>query len=515
MLRKLFPGSQKYWTIMQEHKRRKLNHSRLIRYQAMQQAFIRDNKLNTILSCKPKTAFSLLKSSRRPENKKISQINVGDLCFRDNLVPDGIYHSIEQLKTEPISHVQSDPQLPNFDEEYRLILDICASGENIPPVSREKAFELLTSLRSSVNDYFSITSLHFLNAGEAGLDHFHLLMNAIIGNINLSCMSELNTIYAVVLFKGHGKDRENARSYRTISTCPLLSKAIDKYVREMSIEDWQKRQSPTQFQGPDMSHELASLLLTETLQYSLHVLKKPVYALFLDAKSAFDRTTNKILVRNLFLAGTNDKRLLYLNNWLCNRKTFCEYDKVMMGPICDTRGLEQGGISSSDEYKIYNNEQGIVAQSSNLGVPILNSVISCVSLADDTVLLSNHIYDLENLLFLTNKYCNKYDVTLVPEKTHLIAFHSKKDNESIQNVKSTSNISLNGLELPFSQQTEHLGVVRSESLNNDVCILDRMTAHRKQLFSILPAGLALHHSGNPAAALRVEKFTACQSCCQD
>ena len=64
-----------------------------------------------------------------------------------------------------------------------------------------------------------------------------------------------------------------------------------------------------------------------------------------------------------------------------------------------------------------NNEQGTVAQSSNLGVPFFDKVISCISLADDTVLLANQIFDLENLLYLSNQYCAKYDVALVPEKT--------------------------------------------------------------------------------------------------
>ena len=45
-----------------------------------------------------------------------------------------------------------------------------------------------------------------------------------------------------------------------------------------------------------MSHELASLLLTETIMNSVHVSKRQVYALFLDARAAFDRVLRKILV---------------------------------------------------------------------------------------------------------------------------------------------------------------------------------------------------------------------------
>ena len=136
-----------------------------------------------------------------------------------------------------------------------------------------------------------------------------------------------------------------------------------------------------------MSHELACLLLTETLQFSILVSKRSVFALFLDAKSAFDRVIREILIRNLYLAGTNDQKLIYLDERLKNRHTYCEFEKVMMGPILDTRGLEQGGMSSSDMYKLYNNEQAIVAQSSCLSVPVYDQIVSCISLADDAVLL--------------------------------------------------------------------------------------------------------------------------------
>ena len=54
-------------------------------------------------------------------------------------------------------------------------------------------------------------------------------------------------------------------------------------MRDLSIEGWNEDQAPTQYQGSGMSHELASLLLTETVQHSLYISKRPVYALFLDA----------------------------------------------------------------------------------------------------------------------------------------------------------------------------------------------------------------------------------------
>ena len=84
----------------------------------------------------------------------------------------------------------------------------------------------------------------------------------------------------MVLFKGHGKDRESDRSYRTISTCPLMSKALDKYAGRLFESGWANAQAETQFQGNGSSHELAALLLTETIQHSLFVDFQPVFVLF-------------------------------------------------------------------------------------------------------------------------------------------------------------------------------------------------------------------------------------------
>ena len=99
-----------------------------------------------------------------------------------------------------------------------------------------------------------------------------------------------------------------------------------------------------------MSHDLASLLLSEAITFSLYTNMRPLFALFLDARSAFDRTVREILIRLLYLHGTSGDRLLYFNNRLGNRKTFCEWDKKVLGPIHDVQGVEQGGVPSGDLY---------------------------------------------------------------------------------------------------------------------------------------------------------------------
>ena len=94
-----------------------------------------------------------------------------------------------------------------------------------------------------------------------------------------------------------------------------------------------------------------------------------------------------------------------------------EWDKQLMGPIDDGKGVEQGGVNSGDYYKIFGKPQLELAQSSKLGVPLPgNLTVSGIGQADDTLLVSNNIHALQNLLQLTLHFCSKYKVDLCVEE---------------------------------------------------------------------------------------------------
>ena len=99
------------------------------------------------------------------------------------------------------------------------------------------------------------------------------------------------------------------------------------------------------------SHELAALAVTEAVLQGLHANKEPVFTLMLDALSAFDRVIIEHAVRCAYLAGTVDEGLIYLDNRLRSRKTYIQWGNDLMGPICDTMGVEQGGCHSDRVYR--------------------------------------------------------------------------------------------------------------------------------------------------------------------
>ena len=172
-----------------------------------------------------------------------------------------------------------------------------------------------------------------------------------------------------------------------------------------------------------------------------------------------------------------------------------------MGPINDTLGVEQGGVNSDSLYKLVNNEQLLVSQSSKLGATLGEITISAIGQADDVVLLSNNKFSLKNLLFLNLKYCDKYMVQLVPDKTKLQVFLPKELQYLADYFTSLSPLEISSQRIAFSELAEHVGVLRSAS-GNLLNILNRFKSHNKALGAILPSGLARKHRANPAASLR-------------
>ena len=134
--------------------------------------------------------------------------------------------------------------------------------------------------------------------------------------------------------------------------------------------------------------------------------------------SAFDNVVKENVMKNAYLSGTTDQGLLYLDARMASRRTFPEWNKVLMGPIYDDLGLEQGGINSGDLYKLQNNSQLTTAQQSQLGINCGPVTVSSIGQADDTLLNADCIFKLNGLVHLTEEYCLSSHVTLVPEKTN-------------------------------------------------------------------------------------------------
>ena len=464
----------------------------------------RDEQLLSILGDNPSALYSFIKSSRSGANTLIEKLTVGDKTYTGDRVSDGFFDSMTSLKTYKQAELKKDVIAEQLSL-YEHIKKLCKEKKSIPPITLLGATNLLSRLKKNVKDVYSVTALHYINAGEEGTKHFHALINAIIHDVKNAAIDELNIAHGIIVFKGHKKSKTSERSYRCISSCPFLSKAVDLYIRDLHQDKWDICQASTQYQGTGSNHDLASLLVTEVVQHSLHVLRQPVFLLALDAQSAFDRCLRQILICELFKAGLTDDSLLLIDNRLASRTTVYEWNRELMGPAPDETGFEQGGINSSDYYKMYNNEQLETAQASGLGVDLGSCTVSAVGQADDVLLCSNSIDSLRLLATLTEKYCEKFNVKLVPSKTKLLGYSAANKDYLLDHAKLINSVTINKVPVNFTDEFEHVGVTRNIS-GNLPHIMNRIAEHKRGMNFALSAGLARSHSGNPAASLRVHQL---------
>ena len=470
------------------------------RRQKHKEDIARDSKLFSVFTSN--AVFKSIKSSKTSSAGAVPFLMVGDKKYVGSDVADGFYDSISSLKSQDHKSLQSSPNFNSWSQDYNYILQLCKNKRDIPSISIEQSTKILLRMKPTVNDFWSLTPTHFKNAGNEGYIHFNFLMNLIIMDINSASSIELNTVYALLLHKGHGKPKTSDRAYRTISTCPVVAKALDMYIHDLFIDTWNSAQAETQYQGEGSSHELAALMITETIQHSLHHSKEPVFLLFLDARSAFDTVVLQFLIRCLYFTGMDGNSLHYINNRLSNRHTYCDWDRELLGPVVDEHGLEQGGCNSSDLYKVYNNELLTTAQDLHQGVDLGNNlIVSAVGQADDVGLLSNNLFKLFNILYLVLNYCQRYLVDLCADKTKLLMMTSRTDQHFIP----FNPIKIKGQNIEFSNQAEHVGVTRSCD-GNLPHLLNRFVAHKKALAAVCFTGVAHSHRGNLAASVKLEKL---------
>ena len=472
----------------------------VIKQTRLEAAIKRDLKMN-----QTQDMYTFLKSVKKPPSSSLSKLVVGERTYYEDMVPDGFYESMSSLKMCSMESISADPYLAESLANYNHIIDICKTQNSIPLLTEEKAIGLLKRLKKDVMDIYSITSQHFLIAGQSGIQHFMHLINSVLANVENATIKELNVAHGLILYKGGGKDKSSDRSYRTISTCPIVSKAIDLYLRDLYQRYWDECTAATQYQKSGSSHELAALLLTEIIQFSLHCSKRPIFLLVLDAQSAFDRCLRQVLCQKLYCAGISGCAINLIDNRLSNRSTVYEWNGIMLGPSPDQTGFEQGGINSADYYKLYNNEQLDCAQASKLGVNISSSVISAIGQADDVILPSNDIRNLKLLANLTENYCARHRVTLVPNKTKLLAIHDKNTEQEVNYAKLINPITIAGKQVDFVQEAEHVGILRSQN-GNIPNLQRRISAHKRALATLCHAGVAKGQRGSPASALKLHNL---------
>ena len=180
------------------------------------------------------------------------------------------------------------------------------------------------------------------------------------------------------LYKNKGPSTD-AKNYRGITILPTITKIIESLLRDRIqplIEDQQNRLQRGFTRNSSPMN--CSLILEETIR-EYKDLWKPLYVAFLDAKSAFDVVSHESLLRKLFHAGVDGVTWSLIHSLHQDAESAVKWNGVCSEAFKITQGVRQGGILSTDLYKLYGSDLLNRLEKPCLGCHI--GGISCAALA--------------------------------------------------------------------------------------------------------------------------------------
>ena len=261
---------------------------------------------------------------------------------------------------------------------------------------------------------------------------------------------------------------------------------MDLHVYNLHKQEWDNMAAPTQYMKDGSSHEVCALSLTGALIHSSHNLKLPVVHTYLDTKAAFDSSLKEHVVREVFNAvGTvPSQSILYIANRLSSRKTFLKFNTTVMGPISDSRGVEQDGISSLCLFQLTSDSTIKFLNESGLGVPISNTKLAALALADDQVLLANNHENSQSLIDSAVHLSSLNNYHYVPTKTKILVTNPKPSKSSPPTIHLGTTWTVGGASVSISSQATYLGIVKSgHHTSHSPAVVTRIAAHAGSLWA--------------------------------
>ncbi|MEW8544512.1 MAG: reverse transcriptase domain-containing protein, partial [Candidatus Thiodiazotropha sp.] len=300
-----------------------------------------------------KLFHSLIRRQRQKGNDLITDLHVGDQFYKgEENVIDGFQEHFQHLAKST-----TNPKFDaTFDEliqyEFAQIVELVKDRE-IPVVTMEELKRSINSInKGKATDIYGLMIEHVAYGGEE-------LASCILSIINCIFKSgivpdTLKNGLLTPIFKNKGS-RVDAKYYRGITVLPVMCKLIDSIIKTRIVDQLDSTQSSLQRGFTSGTSPLNAALILEEARRESKDQKKPFILVLLDAKSAFDVVNHKNMMRRLFHCGIQDNHWSLINSLHTNATTSVKWRGKVSSPFPVEQGIRQGGIISTDLYKVYVN----------------------------------------------------------------------------------------------------------------------------------------------------------------
>ncbi|RWS00432.1 uncharacterized protein B4U79_09248, partial [Dinothrombium tinctorium] len=245
------------------------------------------------------------------------------------------------------------------------------------------------------------------------------------------------------LFKGKGK-LSDPNAYRGIALLCTQYKLLTKVLNNRLVKHIENKLPEQQygFRKNKSCDDAISKLINE-ISLAIQNSKGAFYVTFIDFEKVFDLLDRKILCKKLNMLGVKGKFFNLIVEIL--RINFIKVDNgnEISKKITQKRGVIQGDTLSPTLFLIY---------VSDLPEFITSSEVRCIMYADDLVIFSRNLMELQSSIDKLYEWCINNKLKINISKTKIIKF--RKGGR----LKKNDSININGTPIEFLNEYDYLGI---------------------------------------------------------
>ncbi len=250
----------------------------------------------------------------------------------------------------------------------------------------------------------------------------------------------------------------NPFNHRGITVTMVILKVIEEILKEDCVPTlWSHQNLLQRGFSSGVPPLLASYILQETIS-EYHTQGKTVYVAYLDAKSAFDVVNVKSLMRRMYQYGVRGHLWSMVDELHRDPTTRVKWAGGVSDSFPVDKGVRQGGILSTLEYKQYINPLLDSLTKSGLGAKIGPYPVPAPTCADDVTLVADSPLDLQTMLNIAYKFSVDEKYQLQPAKCKVVLYPPKGHMGILR--AHTLNFTLGDSSIEVVESAPHLGLVR-------------------------------------------------------